>query len=202
MTISSTLRTFRASALLAMATTVAAVGFSGPAQADAFPYGQDVSNYQPRHDWATSGADFGIVKASEGLDYKDPTFARHWKELDKHKVVRGAYHFGHPANDPVAEADYFLAAVNGQPAKPGDLLALDLETSDGQSTAHVNAWASSRCSTAASPSPTSTATASASIRSGSPTTARPRVRSPRRPTGSPGPSTSTPTTPWTRTSPR
>ncbi|GGP18167.1 hypothetical protein LDL08_44355 [Nonomuraea glycinis] len=141
MTISSTLRTFRAGALLAMATAVAAVGFSGPAQADDFTYGQDVSNYQPQHDWATSGADFGIVKATEGLDFKDPTFARHWKELDKNKVARGAYHFGHPANDPVVEADYFLAAVNGQQGKPGDLLALDLETSDGQSTAHVNAWA-------------------------------------------------------------
>ncbi|WP_336205201.1 glycoside hydrolase family 25 protein [Nonomuraea sp. LPB2021202275-12-8] len=141
MTISSTLRTFRAGALLAMATAVAAVGFTGPAHADNFLYGQDVSNFQPQHNWATSGADFGIVKASEGLTFKDSTFARHWKELDKHNVVRGAYHFGHPSNDPVAEADFFLSAVNSQPAKSGDLLALDLETSDGQSTAHVNAWA-------------------------------------------------------------
>ncbi|MFG1944210.1 glycoside hydrolase family 25 protein [Nonomuraea sp. NPDC048826] len=145
MSMSRTLRKFGATAALAVATTVAAPAFAAPAQAAAkpaeLPYGQDVSNYQPTHDWAASGADFGIVKATEGVDFKDQTFARHWKELDKHKVVRGAYHFGHPKNDPVAEADFFLSVVGGQPAKKGDLLALDLETDDGQSAEHVNKWA-------------------------------------------------------------
>lgn len=144
----TTLRRFRASLALTATAAVATLGLTGPLagpahadSGDGRPYGQDVSNYQPRHDWAASGADFGIVKASEGLTFKDPTFARHWKELDKHDVVRGAYHFGHPANDPVAEADFFLSVVNSRPAQPGDLLALDLETNDGRSTAHVNAWA-------------------------------------------------------------
>ncbi|MGW0481982.1 glycoside hydrolase family 25 protein [Nonomuraea sp. NPDC003214] len=143
MTITSNLRKFRKSALLAMATAVTAVGIAGPAMAVPadLPYGQDVSNYQPAHDWAASGADFGIVKATEGVDFKDPTFARHWKEMDKNKLVRGAYHFGHPANDPIAEADFFLAAVDSQPAKAGDLLALDLEVTDDMPSAHVNAWA-------------------------------------------------------------
>src|SRR5690606_6747854 len=94
MTIARTLRTFGASAALAVTATL----FAGPAQAADLPYGQDVSNYQPTHDWAASGADFGIVKATEGVDFKDKTFARHWKELAKHDVVRGAYHFGHPKN--------------------------------------------------------------------------------------------------------
>ncbi|MFC5817802.1 glycoside hydrolase family 25 protein [Nonomuraea harbinensis] len=141
MTITRTLRKFGATAALAVATTVAAPAFTAPAQAAELPYGQDVSNYQPTHDWGASGADFGIVKATEGLDFKDKTFARHWKELDKHEVVRGAYHFGHPKNDPVAEADFFLSVVNSQPAEKGDLLALDLETSDGKSVEHVNKWA-------------------------------------------------------------
>jgi len=142
MTISSTLRRLRAGVVLATATAVAAVGFAAPAQAvQDLTYGHDVSNHEPQHDWATSGADFGIVKATEGLDFVDRTFARHWREMDRHDVARGAYHFGHPANDPVAEADFFLSVVNKQPAKRGDLLALDLETSDGMSTAHVNAWA-------------------------------------------------------------
>lgn len=137
MTIARTLRTFGASAALAVTATL----FAGPAQAADLPYGQDVSNYQPTHDWAASGADFGIVKATEGVDFKDKTFARHWKELAKHDVVRGAYHFGHPKNDPVAEADFFLSVVGSQPARQGDLLALDLETSDGKSVEHVNTWA-------------------------------------------------------------
>ncbi|SDJ37010.1 glycoside hydrolase family 25 protein [Nonomuraea jiangxiensis] len=104
-------------------------------------YGQDVSNYQPLYDWATSSAQFGIIKATEGVDFRDASFARHWQELGKKGIVRGAYHYGHPAGDPIAEANYFLSTVNAQPAKPGDLLVLDLETTDGKSVAEVNAWA-------------------------------------------------------------
>jgi lysozyme len=113
------------------------------AQEQAIPltYGQDVSNYQPNHDWNASPAQFGIIKATEGLSFRDHAFARHWQELDAKGIVRGAYHYGHPANDPVAEAEHFLSMVNSQPAKPGDLLVLDLETTDGRSVAEVNSWA-------------------------------------------------------------
>ncbi|MEV4099473.1 GH25 family lysozyme [Nonomuraea sp. NPDC049649] len=104
-------------------------------------YGQDVSNYQPNHDWVSSPAEFGIIKATEGLTFRDHTFARHWAELDKKGIVRGAYHYGHPRNNPIAEAEHFLSVVNSQPAKPGDLLVLDLETTNGRSVAEVNAWA-------------------------------------------------------------
>lgn len=112
-------------------------------QAEAAPltYGQDVSNYQPDHDWAASPAQFGIIKATEGLTFRDASFARHWKELDKKGIVRGAYHYGHPANDPIKEAEHFLSVVNSLPRKPGDLLVLDLETTDGKSVEEVNAWA-------------------------------------------------------------
>ncbi|MCG5219369.1 GH25 family lysozyme [Streptosporangium soli] len=158
--ITRTLRTFTAAGLLAAATATAGVAVLGPAHAASadqhrpvnvgavhegraapLTYGQDVSNYQPDHDWNASQAEFGIVKATEGLDFRDEAFARHWKELDKKGIVRGAYHFGHPANDPIAEADHFLSMVDGQPAKAGDLLVLDMETTDGESAAKVNAWA-------------------------------------------------------------
>lgn len=107
----------------------------------ALTYGQDVSNYQPDHDWAASPAQFGIIKASEGTAFRDKAFARHWAELGKKGIVRGAYHYGHPRNNPIAEAEHFLSVVNSQPAKPGDLLVLDLETTNGRSVAEVNAWA-------------------------------------------------------------
>jgi lysozyme len=110
-------------------------------RADALTYGQDVSSYQPYHDWNASPAKFGIVKATEGLDFRDKAFARHWRHLAKKGIVRGAYHFGHPADNPIAEANFFLSVVNAQPAKPGDLLVLDLETTDGRSVSEVNAWA-------------------------------------------------------------
>ncbi|MET7334972.1 GH25 family lysozyme [Nonomuraea sp. NPDC005650] len=107
----------------------------------AFTYGVDVSRYEAQYDWAASPAQFGIIKATEGTSFRDSSFARHWREMGKKGIVRGAYHFGHPRNNPIAEAEYFLAMVNSQPAKAGDLLVLDLEATDGRSVAEVNAWA-------------------------------------------------------------
>ncbi|MFB4282250.1 MULTISPECIES: glycoside hydrolase family 25 protein [unclassified Nonomuraea] len=104
-------------------------------------YGLDISNYEPQYDWAASPAQFGIIKATEGTGFRDASFARHWRELGDKGIVRGAYHFGHPGNDPIAEAEHFLSVVNAQPAKAGDLLVLDLETTDDRSVAQVNAWA-------------------------------------------------------------
>ncbi|GAA3644793.1 hypothetical protein GCM10022224_004190 [Nonomuraea antimicrobica] len=110
-------------------------------EAGALTYGLDISNYEPLYNWATSSAQFGIIKATEGTDFRDASFARHWRELGDKGIVRGAYHYGHPAQDPIAEANHFLSVVNSQPAKRGDLLVLDLETTDGKSVAEVNAWA-------------------------------------------------------------
>ncbi|MEW9553652.1 glycoside hydrolase family 25 protein [Nonomuraea sp. NPDC050783] len=104
-------------------------------------YGVDVSNYEPAYDWNDSPAQFGFIKATEGTGFQDASFARHWREMGAKGIVRGAYHYGRPGNDPVAEADHFLSVVNAQPAKPGDLLVLDLETADGRSVEEVNAWA-------------------------------------------------------------
>lgn len=134
---------YAATALLAVATAVAGVSVAGPAHADndKLVYGQDVSNYEPTHDWAASDAKYGIVKATEGTSFVDRAFVRHWDEMARLNIVRGVYHYGHPANDPVAEADFFLSVVDKQPAKTGDLLVLDLETTDGKSVAEVNAWA-------------------------------------------------------------
>jgi GH25 family lysozyme M1 (1,4-beta-N-acetylmuramidase) len=127
----------------AVADSTAQHGATHATQQDAKPltYGLDISNYQADYDWHTSPAQFGIVKATEGTDFRDASFARHWQELGKKGIVRGAYHFAHPGNDPIAEAEHFLSVVNAQPAKPGDILVLDLETDDGKSSAEVNAWA-------------------------------------------------------------
>ncbi|MEU9831785.1 GH25 family lysozyme [Streptosporangium sp. NPDC048047] len=110
-------------------------------EAGPLTYGLDVSNYQPAYDWSTSSAQFGIIKATEGTTFRDRSFARHWRELDKKGIVRGAYHFGHPGNDPIAEAEHFLSVVDAQPARRGDLLVLDLEATDDRSVEQVNAWA-------------------------------------------------------------
>jgi lysozyme len=138
---SRALRKITATVSLALATALAGAGLAGPAHADGFIEGRDMSHYESTYDWAGSGVQFGIVKATEGTDFIDSSFARHWAEIGKLPMVRGAYHFGHPANDPVAEADFFLSVLDKQPAKAGDLLVLDLETTDGQSAERVNTWA-------------------------------------------------------------
>ena len=100
------------------------------------PCGIDVASWQGQPDWpkvAASGISFAITKATEGVGYLNPTFARNWPEIRASGLKRGAYHFAElGANMPEAEADYFLANVSrvgGLAA--GDMLALDLEDKDG-----------------------------------------------------------------------
>ncbi|WP_431929076.1 glycoside hydrolase family 25 protein [Nonomuraea jabiensis] len=140
-----------AGAILAGTVAIASFAFASPTAQNPVPetrhgagaliYGLDISNYEPLYDWHASPAKFGIIKATEGTAFRDASFARHWRELGKKGIVRGAYHYGHPRNNPIAEAEHFLSVVNSQPAEAGDLLVLDLETADGRSVAEVNAWA-------------------------------------------------------------
>lgn len=108
-------------------------------------YGVDVSNWQGSYAWPKSGLAFGFAKATEGLTYTDVQFARNWSQMKTRGLVRGAYHFGHPGNSATSEADHFLSVVRGKGLAVGDLLALDLETTDGRSPAQVAAWAKAWC---------------------------------------------------------
>lgn len=111
--------------------------------------GIDVSSYQGAVDWASwrrKGKTFAIAKATEGRTLRDSQFARNWRELKRAGLVRGAYHFAHPRNAVNAEADFFVATIRAQGVEPGDLVALDLEVSDGTSAAHVSSWARTWCS--------------------------------------------------------
>jgi lysozyme len=58
--------------------------------------GVDVSNHQGVIDWkalAASGVGFAYIKATEGGDFRDKSFARNWVEAEAAGVSRGAYHF-------------------------------------------------------------------------------------------------------------
>ncbi|OLT37681.1 hypothetical protein BJF79_29245 [Actinomadura sp. CNU-125] len=112
-----------------------------PAPAASLPYGVDVSNHNRNFDWGGDKLAFGIAKATEGLTFDDKTFADNWAKIRQNGLVRGAYHYGHPKNDPVREADHFLKMVTSTGLQQGDLLVLDLETTDGRSESEVNAWA-------------------------------------------------------------
>jgi lysozyme len=58
--------------------------------------GIDISHYQGAIRWSRlpdAGVDFAYIKATEGGDYVDPTFATNWRAAKVVGIERGAYHF-------------------------------------------------------------------------------------------------------------
>ena len=97
--------------------------------------GVDVFDGQGAIDWpavADGGIDFAMIKATQGTDETQATFAANWSGARSAGVRRGAYHFFDPTDDGAAQAQRFLAAVG--PLGPGDLPPmLDIECPDGDS---------------------------------------------------------------------
>jgi lysozyme len=91
-------------------------------------YGVDVSNHQGSIDWgkvAADGMSFAYIKATEGADFVDPSFARNWTGAAQAGLDRGAYHFFTLCSAGRDQAENFLRTV---PDDPGALpLAVDLE---------------------------------------------------------------------------
>jgi lysozyme len=94
--------------------------------------GLDVSSYQGIVDWsavASAGYSYAYIKATEGLTLTDPQFSRNWQVSKQRNICRGAYHFFHFGDDPIAQADFFINCANPQ---AGDLPpVVDVETTDG-----------------------------------------------------------------------
>jgi lysozyme len=99
-------------------------------------YGIDVSHYQGVIDWVKvlrAGKTFAFIKATQGTNYTDPTFA--FNSLFSHLagILTGAYHFATPLDNPgtqgaIAEANYFLSQAGSQ-LGPGHLPpVLDIES--------------------------------------------------------------------------
>jgi lysozyme len=92
--------------------------------------GIDVSHFQQVIDWeavARSGIQYCFIKATEGQATVDSRFASNWHGAAKAGILRGAYHFFHPATPAASQADLFARTVNQ--LQPGDLPpVLDLET--------------------------------------------------------------------------
>ena len=101
--------------------------------------GNDVASYQGNinFDLYRNNANFIIPKATEGVGFIDPKFARNQSEARRVGILRGYYHFARPdlGNSPEAEADYFLSVL-GQ-LQEGEVLCLDYECPN-QVQAHVD----------------------------------------------------------------
>lgn len=104
--------------------------------------GVDVSTYEGTVNWPSvkaSGHVFGIARISDGLNHTDATFVPNWHGMKAAGVIRGAYQFFRPSQDPIQQADLVIAALAGAGAiASGDLPAvLDLEVTDGMANAVV-----------------------------------------------------------------
>ncbi len=92
--------------------------------------GIDVSHYQGEIDWAAVAASetrFCFIKATDGMR-SDRFFAKNWPAAKDAGLLRGAYHFFHPAIPAATQAAFFVKTVG--PLTPGDLPpTLDLEGS-------------------------------------------------------------------------
>jgi lysozyme len=93
--------------------------------------GIDISHDQPAANWAAvkaGGVAFVFIKATEGTNYTDPSFAEHWVGAGGVGLPRGPYHFFRPAFDALLQATAFVAAIQ---ADPGELPPMvDLEDTD------------------------------------------------------------------------
>ncbi|MBN9117679.1 MAG: glycoside hydrolase family 25 protein [Planctomycetes bacterium] len=121
-----------------LGTAASAPGVSGT---DYAIQGVDVASYQGYPDWTSvknSGKTFVFNKATEGTTYTNPYFATNWSRIKSAGLIRGAYHYGRPGTDPVAQADYFINTVH---PTSGDLqMMLDIEVTDGKSPSQVRSW--------------------------------------------------------------
>jgi lysozyme len=94
--------------------------------------GIDVSSYEPNVNWSqakASGIQFAFIKATEGVTLVDDSFSSHWTMSIFAGLIRGAYHFYHPKDDPIDQANLLTTTV-GELA-PADLpFVMDFETLD------------------------------------------------------------------------
>jgi Glycosyl hydrolases family 25/Putative peptidoglycan binding domain len=87
--------------------------------------GEDRSSFQAVSPWGPDA--FGFCKATEGTSWSDPTFSDNWATLGREGKIRGAYHFFHPAENPVTQAQFFVTTVRAHGFGPGDIFIADVE---------------------------------------------------------------------------
>lgn len=96
--------------------------------------GIDISEWQGTPNWdqlrADSNVQFVLMRSSFGSSGVDTQFKRNQAEARRVDMPRGFYHFAYPSQGSAEQnAQHFLDTVG--PLEPGEVLALDLETSDG-----------------------------------------------------------------------
>jgi lysozyme len=100
--------------------------------------GIDVSVYQGAVSWPAvkaAGMDFAIARISDGSAL-DTQFSANWSGMKSAGLVRGAYQYFEPGEDPAAQAGVVVSAVGA--LGDGDLpVTADMETTGGQTAATI-----------------------------------------------------------------
>lgn len=71
-------------------------------------HGDTVLNWESVY---SANIKFCFIKATEGYNYIDPSFQHNWDKCKAAGIIRGAYHFFHPAQDPIKQAIAFCSTV-------------------------------------------------------------------------------------------
>ena len=110
--------------------------------------GVDVSSYQGAPgQWRAEAGQIGFaaVKLTElgadGTRYVNPDAAADWEWLGQNGICRIAYLFAHPGADPAETASFFTGELRKLGLNEDDMVAVDLEVTDGREPGHVAGWA-------------------------------------------------------------
>ena len=93
--------------------------------------GIDISSYQAELNTGIVPSDFVIIKATEGTNYINPTWAEQAGQVIQTNKLLGFYHFASVGN-PITEADFFISVVKDYIGKA--VLVLDFEAGA------INTW--------------------------------------------------------------
>lgn len=110
--------------LIAMTSLAASLLSAGVVNADMF--GTDVSSWNPIGHEVTANTQFTIIKATQGVYYKNPSFDTQLANAKAHNFLVGLYHYADGTGTPEQEADYFLSVVGDNIGNV--VLALDWES--------------------------------------------------------------------------
>nr|DAE69392.1 MAG TPA: Cpl 1 lysin [Caudoviricetes sp.] len=102
-------------------------------------YGVDVSSFNNANvtEYTNAGADFVLVKVSEGLDYRNPKDKTQVDSIKQNNVVPMAYHyarFSSNASVAVQEGNYAISSAKLAGVVVGSFLACDYEQGSGNET--------------------------------------------------------------------
>lgn len=110
-------------------------------------FGIDVSRWQSTIDWnqvVEDGVKYAVIRVSNGTSDIDQEFIANWTNSRQAGILRGAYQYFRPGQDPIEQANHMINALRAQ----GDIGELppviDVEETDDQAPsvvrAKVRAW--------------------------------------------------------------